>query len=79
MAVEMLRPKMARGRVAVGKTKFDEDFVDHGRHGETFIPGTTIRRLRPVRLGPRCIAFPSDEVDALIEALRAHRDRRDRP
>jgi predicted DNA-binding transcriptional regulator AlpA len=74
MAVRMLRPKEAWARVGVGKTKWDNDYVNHGRPGEEFIGHTNIPRLRPVYLGERAIAFLDDEVDELIEALRKHRD-----
>jgi hypothetical protein len=75
MAIRMLRPKVVQAQIGVGKTKFNDDFIDHGRDGEgRYIPGTDVRRLRPVYLGPRCIAFPSDEVDDLIERLKALRD-----
>ena len=74
MAKRMLRPKVTRERIAIGKTQFEGNYVNHGREGEEFIPGTNIPRLRPVRMGVRCIAFPEDEVDGLIEALARLRD-----
>ena len=66
------RPRAARARVGVGKTMFDENYVDRG--GNPLVPNTDIARLRPVQLGPRAIGFFSDEIDNLIEALRRLRD-----
>jgi hypothetical protein len=76
MAKQLLRPRVARLRVAVGKTNFEDNFVYHGGAGQEFVPhtGDTVRRLRPVRIGVRGIAFLEDEVDALIEALARRRD-----
>jgi predicted DNA-binding transcriptional regulator AlpA len=74
MAIQILRPKVTQARLGLGKTIFNDNYVDHGRDGEACIPGTDIPRLRPVPLGPRCIGFPSDEVDQLLERLRALRD-----
>jgi hypothetical protein len=61
-----------QGKLPVGRTKFNDDFVYH-EGGPEFIPGTRIPRLRAVRLGPRAIAFAEDEVEAVIEALRRER------
>jgi hypothetical protein len=38
------------------------------------VPGTTIRRLKPVQLGERAIGFFEDEADELLENLRRFRD-----
>jgi hypothetical protein len=70
----LLRPPAARARIGVKKTKFDKDYVDHGKPGEECIPGTNVKRLRPAPLGPRAIGFFDDEIDDLIEALRKRRD-----
>ena len=67
------RPEVTASRLAVGLTKFNSEFVDHG-DGKDAVPGTDIPRLRPVRLGAKAIGFFSDETDALIEALRRRRD-----
>jgi hypothetical protein len=61
------------GRLGVGKTKFHEDFIDNG--GDPYIPGTRVRRLKPVRIGLRAMAFVDDEIDQLVEGLRAERDK----
>lgn len=58
-----------QGKLPVGRTKFNDDYVYH-EGGAEFISGTSIPRLHPVRLGPRAIAFAEDEVEAVIEALR---------
>jgi hypothetical protein len=73
----MLRPKKiygtADGKIPVGRTKFFEDYV-YREDGPKFIPGTNVPRLRLAHLGPRSVAGFEDEVDALLEGLRAERD-----
>ena len=76
--VRLLRPSLLygkHGRLGVGRTKFFEDYV-HRNDGavEQFIAGTSVRRLKLVKIGQRAVAAISDEVDRLIEALRAERD-----
>jgi hypothetical protein len=58
---KLLRLPEARKRLAVGKTKFDEDFIKTGR-------------LRLLRIGPKCVAVVEDELDALIDEIVAERD-----
>jgi hypothetical protein len=67
------RPDAARKRLGVKTTHFSENFVLRNED-DPFLPGTTIPRLRPVPLGIRAIGFLSDEIDALIKALRQLRD-----
>jgi hypothetical protein len=63
------------GRLGVGRTTFFENYVyDRETGGEQFIPGTRVPRLKLANIGKRAIAAFDDEVDALIEALRAERD-----
>ena len=57
----------------IGKTKFNADIVYH-EGGEEFIPGTNIPRLRLMKLGGRITIGFADEVEAIVEALRAARD-----
>jgi hypothetical protein len=61
------------GIIPVGHTKFHEDYR-YREGGEKFIPGTKIPRLRHVKLGERAVGFYEDEVVAVAEALRRHRD-----
>jgi hypothetical protein len=63
----------SKGRLGIGRSKFYKDYV-YKIGGEQFIPGTTVPRLKLVNLGERALAALDDEVDALIEALRAERD-----
>jgi hypothetical protein len=65
------------GKLGVSRTVFCTQMIE--RPGKVFIPGTTIRRLKPVRLGDRAVGYPSDEVEALIAALKAERDQPPRP
>ena len=69
----ILRPAAARKELGMGKTKFHEDYR-YTPGGDEFVPGTTIRRLKPVQLGKRAIGFFEDEIDALRESLRRLRD-----
>ena len=61
------------GRLPVCKTKFFAEYVFHPG-GPEFVPGTNVRRLRPVQLGEKIQGFFDDEVDALLEALRAEQE-----
>ena len=72
----MLRPKQIYGKdgiIPVGRTKFNEDIV-YREGGPEFIPGTDVPRLKLAHLSPRCVAGFEDEVEAVVEGLRAHRD-----
>jgi predicted DNA-binding transcriptional regulator AlpA len=57
----LIRPKEAMRVLGIGHTKFHEDYITTGR-------------LRAVRLGARSVAYPSDEIDALVNELIAKRD-----
>lgn len=62
--------------IPVGKTAFWENFVhDEDGDPEQFVPNTTVPRLRLVRIGLRAVAVFDDEVEALVEGLRAWRDK----
>ena len=78
MPKQIERPEVARGRIGVGKTNFDQNFVNRG-DGHNTVPGTDVPRLRAVALGLRAVGFFSDEVDALIEGLRRWRDSTPQP
>jgi len=67
--------KKRAGLLGVGHSKFAEDFVLRDER-DPFVPGTEgkVRRLKPMKLGERAVGFFEDEVHALIEGLRAHRD-----
>jgi hypothetical protein len=62
-----------KGKISVGQTKFYADYVEH-EGDDPYVPGTKIRRLRRIKLGPRAVGFLESEVDAFIEALAALRD-----
>jgi predicted DNA-binding transcriptional regulator AlpA len=59
MSRHLVRPKAVMARLGIKRTSFYANFA---------------YRLRPVRLGPRCVAYVSDEVDALVDELAAGRD-----
>jgi predicted DNA-binding transcriptional regulator AlpA len=70
---KILRRKEAITRLGCGKTKFYTDY-EYRDGCETTIPGTSIPRLRRVRLGPRNHGFLEGEVDSLVDAIAALRD-----
>jgi hypothetical protein len=63
------------GRIPVSKTKGYEDYI-HNKNGsdEQFVPGTRVPKLKTYNAGPNTVIVFEDEVDALIEGLRAERD-----
>jgi hypothetical protein len=75
MSRRIERKKDAAGRVGVSVTTFTEKFVDRGG-GDPFVPGTDgkVKRVRPVAMGERWVGFFSDEIDQMIEEIRALRD-----
>jgi hypothetical protein len=58
--------------LGVGNTHFYEAYVYRG--DDEFIPGTDVRRLRPVPLGERAVGYFVDEIQALAADLRRWRD-----
>jgi hypothetical protein len=69
----IVRPRLTWQRLGVGKSKFYKDYVKQ-EGGDEFIPGTKVRRLRPMPLGKVAVGFPDDEIDAVIDGLREERD-----
>jgi hypothetical protein len=70
----IVRTEQARKMLGiVGNTLFYESYINRG-DGDEFVPGTDVRRLRPVQLGERAVGYLVDEIDALIEGLRRWRD-----
>jgi hypothetical protein len=65
---KILRPKQTWASLGCGKTKFETDYRFHSAD-DPFVPGTNIRRLKPIKLGERNVGFLEHELDALIEAL----------
>jgi hypothetical protein len=76
-ASELYNHKGKKGRLGIGKTKFNEDYVHHPDRPDEreCVPGTDVLRLKPVPLGEKAIGFLDDEVDALVEGIRAERDK----
>jgi len=71
--MKICRPAQVYGAgnpLPVGRTKFWADYVLHSKD-DPFIPGTRVRRLKPIALGPRATGFAVDEIDAVIDGLRA--------
>jgi predicted DNA-binding transcriptional regulator AlpA len=72
-STKMLRPKKIWEKFGIGRRKFEEEFRLHDA-SDPYIPGTTIPRVRLVKLGPRAVAGFEDEIDEVIEAFRKERD-----
>jgi hypothetical protein len=65
--------ELKTGRLGISRTTFYENYVKHPG-GDEYIPGTEVPRLRLAHIGERAQAAFDDEVDQLIEGLRAERD-----
>jgi predicted DNA-binding transcriptional regulator AlpA len=66
---KILRPKETWNKVGCGKTKFEQDYRWHSDN-DPDVPGAPgVKRLKPIRLGPRNVGFLEHEIDALIEGL----------
>src|SRR5262245_56988441 len=65
----LLRPKETWARLGSGKTKFELEYRlrDPADPFVTGAPG--VKRLKPVHLGPRNIAYLEHEIDDLIDEL----------
>lgn len=62
--------------IPVGKTNFHTNYIhDDAGPPDQFIPGTNVPKLKLVHIGPRAVAAFDDEVAALLEGLRAARDK----
>ena len=72
MSKRLVRRHEAIKRLGIGKTKFHSDIVERPGASEN-IPGTDVPRLRLVHLGPRISAAIEDELEDVIEGLRAAR------
>src|SRR5215218_6592116 len=64
------------GKIPVSRSKFHQDILLNDER-DPYVPGTTIRRLRRVPLGPRTMAVDEDEADKMREAFI--REARNRP
>ena len=69
-----VKVKPARvGRLPFARSYTYANLILHDEN-DPFIPGTKVRRLKLLRLSATAAAVFDDEVDALLEGLRAHRD-----
>ena len=59
--------------IPVGKTNFYGNFVLRDEH-DPYIPGTKVKRLRLHNISEKVRIGFEDEIEALVEALRAARD-----
>jgi predicted DNA-binding transcriptional regulator AlpA len=61
MAKRILRPAESQARLGIGHTQF-WNWIKNGR------------LRKPVRLGPKSVGHPENEIDELIDQLVAERD-----
>jgi hypothetical protein len=54
--------------LGIGRTKLREDYLLRDADNAT-IPGTNIRRLRTIRLGPKSVGVSDAELRRVAEAL----------
>ena len=75
MGNTIIRKPALRARLGLGKTLLEENFILHDP-ADPWVPGTnnSVPRLRKVQLGARAVGFFDDEVDVVVEAMRARRD-----
>jgi predicted DNA-binding transcriptional regulator AlpA len=69
----IIREREGYERLGCGRTKFRRDYVVRDA-SKPNVPGTEIKRLKPIPLGERNIGFLEAELEALIDALVALRD-----
>jgi hypothetical protein len=70
----LLRQKAMCAKLGCGKTKFGKDYRYHSAD-DPYVPGAPgVKRLKPVPVGERNIAFLEHEGDELIDGLAALRD-----
>jgi hypothetical protein len=78
MSRRMLRPRKIYGPgnpIPVSRSSFYQNYVFQPGRSE-FIPGTNVKRLRLAKISERAVAAFEDEIELLVEALRAERDAR---
>jgi hypothetical protein len=71
-----LRPRQVyapEGPLPCRKTQFFSDYVLKDE-ADPYIPNTKVRRLRLARLSARMVVAFEDEVNDIVEGLRAERD-----
>ena len=56
------------GLLGVGRTKLFSDLL-HREDDDPYIPGTTVRRMQTVRLGPKAIGVLDTEVQRVTSEL----------
>jgi hypothetical protein len=74
MPRRLLRPKEAWARLGCGKTKFELEYRLRDP-ADPYVPGAPgVKRLKPLHLGPRNIAYLENEADDLIRGLAELRE-----
>jgi hypothetical protein len=62
-----------QGILPFGKSYVYENIL-HRSDDNPYVPGTRVRRLKLLDLSPTAKAVFNDEIEALVEGLRQHRD-----
>jgi hypothetical protein len=57
------------GILGIGKSNYFKHYISRPRAGE-YIPGTRIKRLKVIRLGPQARGVPEAEVERIIAELQ---------
>jgi predicted DNA-binding transcriptional regulator AlpA len=68
MAKRFVREPEACGRLGCGRSTFRENYRLNDPD-DPYVPGTQIKRVKRLHLGPRNIAFEDSDLDRLINAL----------
>ena len=69
--IRLERPYNRRGRdglLGVGRTKLFSDLLFRD-HGDPYIPGTSVRRMQTVRLGPKAVGVADTELQRVTREL----------
>jgi predicted DNA-binding transcriptional regulator AlpA len=68
MAKRFVREPEACDRLGCGRSTFRENYRLNDPN-DPYVPGTQIKRTKPLHLGPRNVAFEEADLDRLIDAL----------
>jgi hypothetical protein len=70
---QLYRTKKREGALPFGRSYIYENILFRSE-SDPYVPGTKVPRLKPLHLSATAAAVFDDELESLIEALRAHRD-----
>jgi hypothetical protein len=70
---QLYRTKKREGVLPFGRSYVYANIIHHS-DDDPYVPGTKVRRLKLLKLSATAKAVFNDEIDALVEGLRQHRD-----